>query len=129
MPGGRTTHCGNAYDDTASQVFSVSRPESVAPPGPELSGGQVDPAKGPASSHFVFSVSYTGPGSSVRAKVEALIDGQSHTMVPRTGNPKTGLLFEFGADLGPGPHGYRFQFDDTQGHVIQTPETEGPEVK
>lgn len=89
---------------------------SVLNQAPVLSSGSVAPASGSESTPFAYEVTYSDPDGDTPSYVRAKIDGTSHEMTPKDGNPdtmKAGEIYSVdGINLAPGSHEYYFEASD-----------------
>jgi hypothetical protein len=94
-----------------------------------LAEGYVKPRSRSRTTQFQYTVIYQDPDADMPAVHDVLIDGNAYPMQPSGGEPLAGMAFQHTAALSPGPHAYRFRFDDGHGHLVETAEFQGPMVQ
>ena len=75
-----------------------------------LQNSGVSPTSGTTSTNFTFSTTYTGPDPAT--KVDVVVDGTSHPMTLRSGNPSTGAVYQATLSLSSGKHDFAFYATD-----------------
>ena len=75
-----------------------------------LQKSSVSPSSGSTSTNFTFSTTYTGPDPAT--EVDVVVDGTSHPMTLKSGNPSTGAVYQATLGLSSGKHDFAFYATD-----------------
>ena len=75
-----------------------------------LQDSSVSAASGGTSTNFTFATTYTGPDAAT--KVDVVVDGTSHPMTLRSGNPARGAVYTATLSLPSGKHDFAFYATD-----------------
>jgi C1A family cysteine protease len=91
---------------------------------PSLSGGQVNPSSGNASTEYEFRVRYQDPDGDAPAVVSAYIDGIAHAMSLSSGAPANGY-YSYVTLLPSAAHSFWFTASDGRGGTARDPIVSG----